>query len=127
MGQLAAASAAEVVLIAAINPYEQARQELSMLYGAKLVWIDCSIDILRLRDTKGLYRRAFLPGDHPEKLNNLTGVNDPFEHPKQADLIIYTHLEPVQVSAGRLTAYILSLPLPLEELTDQQNYTPPVV
>jgi adenylylsulfate kinase len=42
------------------------------------------------RDTKGLYRKAMLPDTHPDKIYHLTGVNDIFEEPVIAYLILYT-------------------------------------
>jgi len=66
-----------VCIISAINPYEAIRNELSAAYTqVKTVYIDCAIDELIVRDTKGLYKRALLPDHHPDKLTNLTGVND---------------------------------------------------
>ena len=48
-----------------------------------------------------------LPGDHPEKIFNLTGVNDPFEPPDNPDLIIHTDKESIEASAGKLLQFIL--------------------
>jgi adenylylsulfate kinase len=81
-----------ISILAAINPYEEIRQELSA-YGphVKTVWINCDLQTLLKRDTKQLYKRAMLPNDHPEKIHNLTGVNDPFEEPIDPDLVIDTH------------------------------------
>ena len=108
----------KIAILAAINPYEEGRSHLRQQYGiVKTVWIDCPLDILEKRDTKGLYRRAHLPPDHPGKVNNLTGVNDPFDTPVHYDLKIDTDAEDVAASAARLTAFILdailssSLPL----------------
>jgi adenylylsulfate kinase len=81
-----------ISILAAINPYEEIRRELSE-YGphVKTVWINCDLQTLLKRDTKQLYKRAMLPNDHPEKIHNLTGVNDPFEEPIDPDLVIDTH------------------------------------
>ena len=54
-----------IVLIAAINPYKKIRNELIEKYQAKTILIDCDINTLSKRDTKGLYKRAFLPQNHP--------------------------------------------------------------
>ena len=97
-----------IVLLAAINPYEEARRGLLERSGAvKTVWIDCDLATLRERDTKGLYRRAFLPANDPEKLDNLTGVNDVFEVPQNADLIIKTDAETEAESSAKLLRFIL--------------------
>jgi adenylylsulfate kinase len=97
-----------ISILAAINPYEEIRKELA-LYGphVKTIWIDCGIDILIKRDTKHLYKKAMLPQDHPEKLNNLTGINDPYETPKNPDLVINTGLESEQASIDKLFEFIV--------------------
>ncbi len=97
-----------IAIISAVNPYEEIRRELAES-GAivKTVWIDCDLPTLKGRDTKGLYRRALLPDGHPEKLNNLTGVNDPFETPEICDLIIRTGTESIAESTGKLLGLVL--------------------
>ena len=97
-----------IAILAAINPYEDARQELTA-YGAHVmtVWINCEMETLIKRDTKQLYKKAFLPKDHPEKITNLTGVNDPYEIPEKPDLTISTHLESVEESIQNLYSFIL--------------------
>lgn len=84
------AKAGQVAIIAAINPFDSVRMELQKEYGAHTIWIRCDQDTLIRRDTKGLYRRALLPDDHPDKIYNLTGINDPYETPANPDLVIDT-------------------------------------
>jgi adenylylsulfate kinase len=96
-----------IVLMAAINPYEEIRRELSENYSAKTIWVNCDIEILKQRDTKGLYRRAFLPENHPAKINNLSGVNDVFETPEHADLVLDTTQESVAQSVQKVVNFIL--------------------
>lgn len=97
-----------VVILSAINPYEEIRRELKEdSPQVKTVWIDCDLETLQKRDTKGLYERAFLPDEHPDKIHNLTGVNDPFEIPPNADLIIKTADESMDESAAKLLNFIL--------------------
>ncbi len=103
-----AATAANVVIIAAINPYQAIRKELEAQYQAQTVWIQCHIDVLAQRDTKGLYKRAALPDGHPQKINNLTGVNDVYEPPTDAPLIINTASEQPDVSAEKLFRFIMA-------------------
>lgn len=98
----------KVAIIAAINPYEAIRQELKNNYNAKTVWVQCPLDELIKRDTKGLYKKALLPDDDPEKVKNLTGVNDVFETPLSADIILYTDKETAENSAERLYLFILA-------------------
>ena|SRR5580765_1758922 len=95
-----------IIIIAAINPFEETRKELEKKYGAKTIWISCAVEILVKRDTKGLYKRAMLPNDHPDKVSNLSGINDVYEEPMNADLVIDTAKEPVEESAKRLMDFI---------------------
>jgi len=98
-----------ITIIAAINPYESVRQEIKSQYDfVHTVWIDCDLETLIQRDTKGLYRRAMLPNGHPEKISNLTGIDDPFERPESPDLIIDTRNTAEQDSSQILLNYILA-------------------
>jgi len=97
-----------VSIICAINPYEDIRNEITALYpNVKTVFIDCSLDVLISRDTKGLYKKALLPSDHPEKIKNLTGINDPFEIPILPDLVISTHIDSIETATIKLGNFIL--------------------
>ncbi len=97
-----------LTIICAINPYDEVRKEVAIKYkNVKTVFINCNIDTLMLRDTKGLYKRSQLPDNDPNKVTNLTGVNDPFELPLAADLTINTHLEPEDVSVNRFYKFII--------------------
>src|SRR5712671_3249863 len=61
-----------ITIMAAINPYESVRQELKSQYDfVHTVWLDCDLETLIQRDTKGLYCRAMLPNGHPERITNL--------------------------------------------------------
>lgn len=105
-----------ISILAAINPYEEIRRELSA-YGThvKTVWINCDLQTLMKRDTKQLYKRAMLPNDHPEKIHNLTGVNDPFEEPADPDLVIDTANSSEAESSKLLYDFIMRL---IEKLPD---------
>ena len=97
-------------IISAINPYEEVRLEIAARYSnVKTVYIDCSLDVLIQRDTKQLYKKAMLPQGHPDRINNLSGVNDPFEIPQHPDLVIKTDEEPIEASARKLLEFILTV------------------
>jgi adenylylsulfate kinase len=98
-----------VSVICAINPYAAIREEISKQYpDVKTVFIDCAVKTLAARDTKGLYRRAMLPDGHPDRINNLTGVNDPFERPENPDVYINTGTETVESAVKKITAFIMA-------------------
>lgn len=96
-----------IAILSAISPYEVAREELNQQYhNVYSIWLDCPIEELIKRDTKGLYYRALLPADDPDKINNLTGINDTFEIPKNPDLIINTQENDISEAKNKLLKFI---------------------
>ncbi len=65
------------------------------------VYVQCPIDELVRRDTKGLYARA-LAGSVP----NLTGISDPYEEPLSPEVTVRTDLESLDESIARVLAAI---------------------
>ena len=97
-----------ISIICAINPYEEIRKEICKAYSnVKTIYVDCSIQTLKQRDTKGLYRKAMLPENHPDKIKNLTGINDPFDVPALPDLYINTGRNSISSCTGTLVEFIL--------------------
>jgi len=97
-----------VTVISAINPYEEVRDELRDRYGdSKLVYVKCDLDTVISRDPKGLYKKATLPVGHPDRIDNFTGISDPFEEPESSDLVIDTSKEHLEESAEKLEKFIL--------------------
>lgn len=98
-----------ITILAAMNPFEESRTLLREQYRAKTVWIKCSLPTLQQRDVKGLYHKALLPDDHPQKIRNLSGVNAPFENPLFPDLVIDTSMETVTECCQKLLDFVVSL------------------
>ena len=97
-----------ITIISAINPYDSIRKELVRTYkNVKVVHIDCDIDVLISRDTKGLYKRALLPDGHPDKLSNLSGINDPFEAPASPDLYVNTDAMGIKDCVSEIKSFIV--------------------
>jgi len=97
-----------VAIISAINPYNEVRAELTGSYkDVHTVFVDCSISSLIKRDTKGLYKKALLPDGHPDKIKNLTGINDPFDIPANPDLYINTGKRRTEACVAALFSYIM--------------------
>ncbi|HYF30722.1 MAG TPA: adenylyl-sulfate kinase [Chitinophagaceae bacterium] len=96
-----------IAIISAINPYDDVRQELKRLYNARTIWIDCDLQVLIARDTKGLYKRALLPEGHPDRIDNLTGINDTYEAPHDPDLIVCTTQEPLERSVEKVYEFVI--------------------
>ena len=49
------------------------------------IYLQASLDVVRFRDVKGLYKLA-----REGKIKEFTGISDPFEEPINADLRIQT-------------------------------------
>lgn len=89
-----------VVIIAAISPYQAARDEARRQIGAFVeIYVRCSLDELVRRDVKGLYARA-LRGE----IANFTGISDPYEEPLAAEIVIDTEGEDAQASVAAILA-----------------------
>jgi len=96
-----------IAILAVINPYKEARDYLSNM-NAKTVYVKCDLEELIRRDPKGLYAKAMLADDDPKKLNNFTGISDPFEEPSSPDLILDTKKEDIEESVNILYNFILN-------------------
>jgi adenylyl-sulfate kinase len=96
-----------VAIAAAISPYREVRDELRRDIGAFVeVYVRCPIEVLAERDVKGLYKKA-LAGE----IKNFTGVDDPYESPLAAEVIVETDRETPEESAARIIAKLEELSL----------------
>jgi adenylyl-sulfate kinase len=96
-----------VAIAAAISPYREVRDELRRDIGSFVeVYVRCPIDVLAERDVKGLYKKA-LAGE----IKNFTGVDDPYESPLAAEVIVETDTESPEESAARIIAALEELSL----------------
>jgi len=75
-----------IAIVAAISPYRAARDSVrERIPDFVEVYIECPMDVLVERDTKGLYKKA-LAGELP----NFTGISDPYEPPLSPEVIIHS-------------------------------------
>jgi adenylyl-sulfate kinase len=90
-----------VAIAAAISPYRAVRDEVRERVGRFVeVYVECSIETLAERDVKGLYKQA-LAG----KIENFTGVSDPYEAPLHPEITCYTDgRETPEQSAAKIMA-----------------------
>jgi sulfate adenylyltransferase len=95
-----------LALCCPIAPYRQARASARALAhaagaGFQLVYISTPLSVCEERDRKGLYARA-RAGEHP----GLTGVDDPYEVPEDADLTIDTTDISVEQAVERVLTHL---------------------
>ena len=76
-----------ICICAAIAPFRSARDEararISQVGGFYEVYVATPIEVCETRDPKGLYKKA-----RRGEIKNFTGVDDPFEPPTRADVVI---------------------------------------
>jgi sulfate adenylyltransferase len=78
-----------IAICAPIAPYAQARaaarQMVSEVGDFLLVYVSTPVDVCAARDRKGLYAKA-----RAGLITGFTGVSDPYEEPRDADLLLDT-------------------------------------
>ncbi len=99
------ADAGLVVLVPLISPYRADRDRVRAIHTAAdlpflEVFVDTPIELCEQRDPKGLYRRA-----RAGELRGFTGIDDPYEAPFAAELI----LRPVDGDPPAMAARVLAL------------------
>jgi sulfate adenylyltransferase len=78
-----------IAICAPIAPYDTTRKEvramIEPLGGFIMVYLSTPVDVCERRDRKGLYAKA-----RAGILKDFTGVSDPYEEPKDAEIVINT-------------------------------------
>jgi adenylyl-sulfate kinase len=87
-----------ISIAAAISPYKATRDDIRKQVGRFVeIYVKCALDTLVERDTKGLYKKA-LAGE----IKNFTGVNDPYEPPEDAEIMVETDKEAPEESHDKI-------------------------
>jgi adenylylsulfate kinase len=77
-----------IALSAFISPFSKDRNRVKELMGQGEfieIFVDCSIDICKKRDIKGLYKKA-----EKGEVINFTGISSIYEPPESPDLVVNT-------------------------------------
>lgn len=92
-----------LTLTAFISPFRRDRALARELLGEDFIEIFCDtpLDICEGRDVKGLYARA-RAGEIPA----FTGISSPYEEPEQAEIVVPTGSEPLDMSVQRVMAWL---------------------
>jgi adenylyl-sulfate kinase len=98
------------VIVAAISPYEETRQSARTMveqFGPFVeVHVHASVDECARRDVKGLYAKAFAG-----EIKEFTGVSDPYEAPRRAEVVVDTEEHEPAESAALVLARLEELGL----------------
>jgi sulfate adenylyltransferase len=93
------------VICAAVSPYRATRNECRALVGSGKfieVFVDTPLAVCEERDTKGMYRQA-----REGKIKNFTGIDDPYEAPHNAELVLDTVNQTAEENAERILTYLV--------------------
>lgn len=91
-----------IVLASFISPYREMRKHARMaIENFCEVYVKCSLETCVKRDVKGLYRKA-LQGE----IDAFTGISDPYEPPKNPNLVLDTDSEPIEESSLKVVRFL---------------------
>jgi adenylylsulfate kinase len=90
------------VLVAAISPYRQARDQVRGQVEVFVeVFVAAPLATCAERDPKGLYAKA-LAGE----IRNFTGVSDPYQPPLHPEITLHTETQSVDESVHQVLAWL---------------------
>jgi sulfate adenylyltransferase len=95
-----------VVLCAAVSPYRATRNDVRNMVGGDHfveVFMDTPIEVCEGRDTKGMYAKA-----RRGEIKGFTGIDDPYESPERAELVLETVHNDPETNARRILDYLAS-------------------
>lgn len=100
-----------IVLCSFVSPYEDVRAEIRSIIEEESIpfietYVKCSLNECIRRDPRGLYKKA-LRGEIP----NFTGISDPYEPPRNPELIIDTEHDGVETNVYKVLDRLKELKL----------------
>ena len=93
-----------ITITAFISPFEKEREEAKKIIGEENfteVFINTSLEVCEKRDVKGLYKKA-----RAGEIKNFTGIDSPYEEPKNPDLIINAGTNSIDKCAEKIFRYV---------------------
>jgi sulfate adenylyltransferase len=93
-----------VVICAAISPYRATRNDVRNMVGDGFVevFVDTPLSVCEERDTKGLYAKA-----RRGEIKGFTGIDDPYEAPESAEIILNTTEYTPEDNVNQLINYLI--------------------
>ena len=102
------------VVCAAVSPFRATRDEVRNMVGTDHfieVYVNTPLEVCEERDPKGMYARARLG-----QVKGFTGVDDPYEEPVAAEIILTTTNCSPEDNARRIIRYLISERFLLEDV-----------
>jgi adenylylsulfate kinase len=100
------AEAGVIAITAFISPYRVDRDRVRATLGQGEfleVFVDAPIEVCEARDPKGLYKKA-----RAGELKGFTGIDDPYEAPLKAELVLAAGTKTPEALADEVLAYLKS-------------------
>jgi sulfate adenylyltransferase len=92
------------VICAAISPYRSTRNEARKMAGEDRfieIWVNTPLEVCEQRDIKGLYAKA-----RRGEIKGFTGIDDPYEEPINAEIILDTVETTPEANARIIVEYL---------------------
>jgi len=91
--------------VSLVSPYLENRQKAREIINAgdqfAECYVKCSLAKCEERDVKGMYAKA-----RKGEIKGFTGIDDPYEAPEKADLIVDTENEPLSESSKKVKKFL---------------------
>ena len=100
------ADAGIVTATAFISPYRADRDKVRALMGTGgfvEIYVNASLETCEARDPKGLYKKA-----RAGEIKGFTGIDDPYEAPESAELVLDANTKGIDELANEVIAYLKS-------------------
>ncbi|MBN1589037.1 MAG: adenylyl-sulfate kinase, partial [Pirellulales bacterium] len=93
-----------IAVTAFISPYRRDRARVRAVAGEGdfiEVFVDAPLEVCEARDPKGMYKKA-----RSGEIKGFTGVDDPYEAPEQAELVLRAGTKSADTLADEVIAYL---------------------
>ncbi|MCZ6735265.1 MAG: adenylyl-sulfate kinase [Planctomycetota bacterium] len=97
-----------ITITSFISPYRADRDQVRKLHAEAAlpfleVFVDCPLAVAEQRDPKGLYKKA-----RAGEIKGFTGIDDPYEAPENAELILDADTKSIDELAAEVVSYLES-------------------
>lgn len=92
------------VSVSLISPYEENRKTARDVIGNDNfieTYVKCALDVCEDRDVKGMYKKA-----RNSEIKSFTGIDDPYDIPKNPELVIETENKSLKESVEQILNYL---------------------
>jgi len=95
-----------IAICAAVSPYIRTRSEVRNMIGNNKfieIFVNTPLSVCEKRDIKGMYAKA-----RRGEIKDFTGIDDPYEEPKNPEIEIKTTQTTAHENASEITSYIIT-------------------